>query len=734
MMPDGSEGIPNKLNAALDYASRAIPIFPCDPDTKAPKTPNGFKNASTDPKVIRGWWRHWPTAMVATPTGKISGCVVLDVDQDEEKGKDGEASLSALVEREGPLPETAVQVTPRGGRHFFFAHPGHKVKNSADQIGNGLDVRGDGGYIILAPSSRSDGAAYRWLRDPNDVGIAPMPEWLLNLVAPPEPGKRKKRNGRSQYAEAALKAEVEKVRAARVGQRNHILNTAAFNLGQLIGSGLLGRAEVETALRAAASGLIADDGADAAEATIASGITAGMAQPREPKGGQQQDDEPEDFDDAPAGNHWLTRTQRDKYREPRPNLYNAMLAIRSDPQLTSIFAYDEMQRATILVGPVPGVDGADTHAFERRSAQDTDVAAIQEFLQRAGLEKMGKDTTHQAVDFRAVECRFHPVRDYLNGLKWDGEARVATWLSRYLGAEDSEYHSAIGRMFLVALIARIFKPGCKADYMMILEGPQGVMKSAACAVLGGPWFDDNLPDIRTGGKEVAQHLRGKWLIEIAEMSALDKAEASALKAFVTRSVERYRPAYGRKEVSEPRQCLFIGTTNKKAYLRDETGGRRFWPVKVNTIKIDELIRDRDQLLAEAAKLYRAGSRWWPDVAFERDHIAPQQEARYEADAWEDLIVARLDAVKETQNHPKGLKITVQQIADELLVKTDKLGTAEQRRISSAFERAGWERGSRGTKGERWWVPTPRYIAEKTAREAAQKADTERREKEAAERR
>lgn len=285
-----------------------------------------------------------------------------------------------------------------------------------------------------------------------------------------------------------------------------------------------------------------------------------------------------------AVGNWLGSAQCDNRSEPRPNLFNAMLALREDPRIAELVAYDEMLRVPILTRPIPGKIVQAVAEFEPRPIRDDDVSTLQELLQMAGLEKIGKDVVHQAVDQRAHERAFHPVRDYLNGLRWDGERRLDHWLSNYLGAEDTAYHCGIGAMFLVMMVARIVQPGCKADYMLVLEGPQGTMKSTTCQILGGEWFSDALPDVKSAGKDVAQHLNGKWLIEVAELSALDKAEASALKAFITRSVERYRPSYGRKEVIEPRQCVFIGTTNEATYLRDKTGGRRFWPVKIGNVR------------------------------------------------------------------------------------------------------------------------------------------------------
>jgi predicted P-loop ATPase len=235
-------------------------------------------------------------------------------------------------------------------------------------------------------------------------------------------------------------------------------------------------------------------------------------------------------------------------------------------------------------------------------------------------------------------------------------------------------------MFLIAMVARIFKPGCKADYMPVFEGEQGLGKSQACGVLAGPWFSDSLPDVRD--KDAAQHIRGKWLIEVAELSATSRAEAEHLKAFISRPVERYRRSYGRLEVIEPRQCLFVGTTNKSTYLRDETGGRRFWPVKVIRIDVDALCRDRDQLFAEAVHRYRTGEQWWPDGAFEREHIRPQQDDRFETDPWEDAIAAHVETLS---------RVRVTDVArNVLMIESAKIGTAEQRRIGAVLIGLGWK--------------------------------------------
>jgi predicted P-loop ATPase len=407
---------------------------------------------------------------------------------------------------------------------------------------------------------------------------------------------------------------------------------------------------------------------------------------------------------------WLDQCIKSDSKSPKPLpiVANALLALRTDPALLDAFTYDEMLRAPMLMhqigAPLSGI-------VEPHPLTDNEVTELQQWLQEAGLKRIAHQTVRDAVECYARHHAFHPVLDYLNALQWDDEPRLASWLTTFLGAAHSEYTQKIGSMFLISMVARIFEPGCKADHMLVLEGSQGELKSTACGILAGQWFSDNLPDV-TLSKDVSQHLRGKWLIEIAEMHALNKGEASLLKSFISRTTERYRPSYGRLEVIEPRQCVFIGTTNKDCYLRDETGGRRFWPVKTGCIDLEALERHRDQLFAEAVHHYRCGQDWWPDKAFERKHIQPEQDARYESDVWETLVRNYLDRKTEVtllQVAIHALKFEIEpprrmegEPAPARGTAINRLGTADQRRLAAIMIAIGWEQKREPGTGKRYW--------------------------------
>jgi predicted P-loop ATPase len=272
-----------------------------------------------------------------------------------------------------------------------------------------------------------------------------------------------------------------------------------------------------------------------------------------------------------------------------PVLANAIAALRHAPEWGGVLAFNEFAFGTVALKPAPwGI-------VPRGEWTDNEDRLAAEWLQKQGI-LVSVDVAGQAAQTAARYHSIHPVKAYLHGLKWDGVQRVDTWLSAYVGAEGTEYASAVGSRWLISAVARIFRPGAKADCCLILEGPQGIRKSTALRTLAGEFFTDELADL--GSKDAAMQTRGVWIIELSELDSLSHSEVARIKAFMSRTTDRFRPPYGMRLVESPRQCVFAGTVNHSTYLPDETAGRRFLPITCGRIDVEALVRDRDQLWAE----------------------------------------------------------------------------------------------------------------------------------------
>lgn len=291
-----------------------------------------------------------------------------------------------------------------------------------------------------------------------------------------------------------------------------------------------------------------------------------------------------------------------------PTIENALIIMRNDPNIKGHYFYDAFRERPIVCGNLPWQD------FDKRQSDcwsDADDAGL-----RLHLEKFYKIESavkiRDAVELAMLEHTRHPVREYLQSLEWDGEKRADTLFIDYLGAADTVYTREVTRKALLGAVARIMTPGCKHDHVLVLVGPQGCRKSTTLAKLGKSWFSDSLYTMT--GKDAYEQLQGYWIIEMGEMAATKKADLEQIKQFVSKQTDSYRAAYARRTQEHPRQCAFFGTTNDDEFLRDSTGGRRFWPVTVtNAGKAngDSLTPEIvDQIWAETVTRFYAGEQWY----------------------------------------------------------------------------------------------------------------------------
>lgn len=327
-------------------------------------------------------------------------------------------------------------------------------------------------------------------------------------------------------------------------------------------------------------------------------------------------DEEDDEDVSSENLKWASRLKVDKTGKILPMRANIRLILENDPGIQRTFGWDAFSmRIAILRNPTWRKDEERGEYWE-----DSDDAELRYFME-TNYQIDNKMKLEDEILSTAMRNSFHKVRDYLKSLTWDGTERIEKLFIDYLGAEDTEYTRAVTRKTLVAAVGRVMKPGLKFDNMLVLQGRQGIGKSMILKKLGKQWFSDSLDAMQ--GKEAYEQLRGCWIIEIGELAALNKSEVEATKKFISKQTDTYRVAYGRRTQDFPRQCIFIGTTNEATFLKDRTGNRRFWPIRVGIeepvghpwdLDFEDIV---DQIWAEALEYWKRGESVWLGGAMER---------------------------------------------------------------------------------------------------------------------
>jgi len=397
----------------------------------------------------------------------------------------------------------------------------------------------------------------------------------------------------------------------------------------------------------------------------------------------------------PPADPWWEEWQRTARGVPASNLENVLIALRRAPEFVGLFSFDAFSLRGTLCRELP--DAKQGAAPVPREWRDVDTVILQSWLQRQGLRSVARSTVDEAVGVLMAENAHHPLREWLEGLTWDGTARLDSWLSTYVGTPQDAYHSHTGAWFLMGMCRRVAEPGCRMDYMLILEGPQGIGKSTMLRTLAGEdaWFSDNLPDIAT--KEASEHMAGRWLVEVAELDRFNRAESGAMKAFVSRATDRHRLPFARRTADFPRQGVLAGTVNHGSYFKDETGNRRYWPVVAGAIDLVGLATARAQLFAEAwDRAIRCNEPYWPDPMFEGLFLQPAQDARLEADLWEPTVLEFLEGKDRVL------------IGDVVVACTggsaEQMSTRNRNRVTDIMGSLKWRRGLKGPNNERFWYP------------------------------
>lgn len=566
------------VDAALRYAALGWQVFPLAERDKVPAVAGGFKVATCDEEQIVEAWRMRPDMNVGIATG--CGLMVIDLDVDDERGEDGNATLRAWEKEHGELPETATAITGSGGTHLFYT-VSEPVYCSVDND-LGVDIRAEGGYVVAPPSIHPCGMPYEWELPPEEVGVARADKRVMEFVRFAQQNSTRGRRERFKLPDtigAGARNDTLMRYACSMqarGDDDALILAALQGVNQLRCDPPLSDEEVLSIVKSATS------------------YEKGNAKPRQREAG-----------DAPTLADPGVALMLKKDGSPQQTIENCCRVLEGDGMLAGRFYYDERAYTRMICGPVPWDDREG-----ERAIGDADYCGLAAYLERAhGL--MSKQKATDAVICVSMRNRRNLVAEWLDSLVWDGEPRIHALLPAFLGCDVSDYNVEAMRLFMLGAVARAYEPGTKFDYMLVLIGKQGLGKSYFLRLLGheSDWYCDNLNTI--DGDAAAEKLRGMWVVEMAELLATKRSkDVEGIKAFITSTVDTIRPKYARETEQRPRACVFAGTTNDAQFLTDSTGNRRFLPIECGVHEPAMSLFDGnaqaffDQAWAEAAHIWK----------------------------------------------------------------------------------------------------------------------------------
>jgi hypothetical protein len=656
--------------------------------------------ATCDVETVRTYWTKWPNAGIGCATGP-SGLLVADGDAAE-----GILALHAVA---GPLPPTARSRTARGVHVFFRGQGG--TRSDPDRK---LDTRGAGGYVVLAPSPHVSGHIYRWEVEP-EAGIAEAPEALVAWSL--EKKRRFATVPGTQFGEAAP--------APRIGDDDFTTK---------LSGALVDWYEIDQALRAIPADCKMDTWIRVGMALHATGDSGALARwdRWSSKGGEKYRGETETAYKwttfkagggvglgtlfAIAREHGFRREvmQFDAGAahpdETRPPLLNGAgaetphgmnghaSALPTSFRETAIHFPDVTEGGKVKATCANAVEAiralgvtCEFDQFHERfrvagRAMDSWAGELSDpMVQRMrvlirgqfGFDP-GKLHMRDALEQECLCNSYHPIKNYFDSLRWDGEPRLDTWLIRYLSAANDPFNRAVSRLSLIAGVRRILQPGCKFDQIIAFDAVEGTGKSSAIEIMAGRENFSDQAILDRSEERQQELLQGVWLYEIAELQGLGRADEDKIKAFASRTVDRARPAYGHFRVDKPRTCVLFATINPSLYLTSHTGNRRWWPVATGAIDLAGLRRDRDQLWAEALTAEKQCASLVLDTKLWGD-AAERQESRRERDPWEDKLA-----------DIKGSKISSRDVIEIYL----QIPSAQQspwlyKRVAHVMRENGW---------------------------------------------